>query len=706
MWTARGVFAVSEKIPTNEAAHAIEKKFVNGMCMGSEYHPDRIYKFQRKQYVVLSNSLQPDQHLTVTITKLDLQGLPKQLRNSTPCALAATYSLAPFGIKIGTVSKSEDDRMHEVHLHSLVNPTRRVVTPRLHKRPGTTSESKEEDRTCMSAQRSRPSNKSFGHQIAIQSSKANRSAAKVDLKHRSSRLIAIIKMPNRISSFKAPGTTANLQKLDEHSIGNVLTNEKMITATVNQLATSVQADEFPVRSLQIELHEPGHRHRHSAWRSSIASSSSSLMFSGKRLDTVSEVSPMASQRLPCTSMLATAYCNRLDQFCAQLQNNCSSLLSIAKVKPKPESRGYNFAIFLEDLNDDISSALTELTHLEERTTDTLSFEELLVHCDALYESNEDGIRKLELQLQQYGYAPDVLHETTYQEMRTNSHTQDEEISSHKSAATPALMNVNETSKVTPTALSYNIKNAKRDVEYSPLFGDLGDLENLESLGISATSLTALTGQDEPVSSVHPSLQKLTFVESPTNEDARISLRDAEMEDNLNTKYGSDWFPESKKKAPPPPSESDSRLISTQRNAEVCSNPLVHNKPKSEHGDGATNATPTTSTPIRDENFQSLDTKKVPSLNEISSVQYDHLPLWLKSQVSFEEVNAAVTKINELIRQRGTQGEHANQFFLDQKDVQSLELGIMALTKAEKLVTQFINGVTAYRICVQELVLPP
>lgn len=64
---------------------------------------------------------------------------------------------------------------------------------------------------------------------------------------------------------------------------------------------------------------------------------------------------------------------------------------------------------------------------------------------------------------------DVLHETTYQEMRTNSHTQDEEISSHKSAATPALMNVNETSKVTPTALSYNIKNAKRDVEYSPLY---------------------------------------------------------------------------------------------------------------------------------------------------------------------------------------------------------------------------------------------
>jgi len=74
--------------------------------------------------------------------------------------------------------------------------------------------------------------------------------------------------------------------------------------------------------------------------------------------------------------------------------------------------GDNFDIFIEDLNDDVSSALAELQQLEERTTDTLSFEELLVHCDALYKSNEDGIRKLELQLQQYGYTPGVTHMIT------------------------------------------------------------------------------------------------------------------------------------------------------------------------------------------------------------------------------------------------------------------------------------------------------
>lgn len=66
--------------------------------------------------------------------------------------------------------------------------------------------------------------------------------------------------------------------------------------------------------------------------------------------------------------------------------------------------------FLEDLNDVVSSALTELQDLEERTTDTLSFEKLLVHIDALYKSNEEGICKLELQLQQYGYTPGVLYD--------------------------------------------------------------------------------------------------------------------------------------------------------------------------------------------------------------------------------------------------------------------------------------------------------
>lgn len=69
----------------------------------------------------------------------------------------------------------------------------------------------------------------------------------------------------------------------------------------------------------------------------------------------------------------------------------------------------NCDFFLEDLKDDVSSSMAELQHLERMTTDTLSFEELLAHCTALYNWNEDGVSKLEAQLQQYGYAPGISH---------------------------------------------------------------------------------------------------------------------------------------------------------------------------------------------------------------------------------------------------------------------------------------------------------
>jgi len=41
---------------------------------------------------------------------------------------------------------------------------------------------------------------------------------------------------------------------------------------------------------------------------------------------------------------------------------------------------------------------------------------------------------------------------------------------------------------------------------------------------------------------------------------------------------------------------------------------------------------------------------------------------------YQELNSAVTKINELIKQRSMGEQHANQFVLDQEDVQALGLG--------------------------------
>lgn len=41
----------------------------------------------------------------------------------------------------------------------------------------------------------------------------------------------------------------------------------------------------------------------------------------------------------------------------------------------------------------------------------------------------------------------------------------------------------------------------------------------------------------------------------------------------------------------------------------------------------------------------------------------------------QELNGAVTKINDLIRQRSSVGQHANHFVLDQNDIPALGLGI-------------------------------
>lgn len=421
---------------------------------------------------------------------------------------------------------------------------------------------------------------------------------------------------------------------------------------------------------------------------------------------------MASQRLPSTSTLITAWCNQVNQYCSELQKSCTSLHAIVQRKPDPGSEG-NFDIFIEDLNDVVSSALAELQQLEERTTDTLSFEELIVHCDALYKSNEDGIRKLELQLQQYGYSPveapkyigEVMEDPSHKEIETDSQNSVEAISPPRSGATASSINDNEASVGTPMVPSHETRTVEKDAEYSPLFSDLGDLGNLESLGISATSLSALAGQEEPgegSGSVHPPQYKLTFAESPRREDSKISsTRAIAEEDRLKTKYGSHWNSEAEIKLPPPPSIPPTKCGSTYGNDDRHLGPVISDKFGSEYGIGTKNSAPTCTISKKDVPVQCLETKKVTLLDEVTSAQYDNAPIWIKLQVSMQEINSAVTKINELIKQRSMGEQHANQFVLDQEDVQALGLGSKAtawfLINVDKLVTQSTNGVTTYRI---------
>ncbi|KAG0578577.1 hypothetical protein KC19_4G034100, partial [Ceratodon purpureus] len=353
---------------------------------------------------------------------------------------------------------------------------------------------------------------------------------------------------------------------------------------------------------------------------------------------------MAPGKSASTLALASAWCNRLDQFLTHLHRSSTSFESIAQRKPEPETRGDNVDSFLEDLNDDVSSALLELQKLEEDKDKSIKAEELLEICDALYKSNEDGIRKLELQLQQYGYTPvevpEEIHGEPMQEGDTDSQNSVDAVSPPRSRDNLSSTNNYGASIVTPMAHSYDTRNTKRDVEYSPLFGDLGNLGSLESLGISATSLTALAGQDEPGEAVHPLQQKLSFAESPSKEEAKISSRDAEMEDNLMSKYGSHWKPEAESKHPPLSSVPVAKYGSTSGNDErhpgpSHPGPVVFNKPVSEYGNGATISLPTTTVSKKDVIVQDLETKKVAYLTEVTSAQYDISPVYVKRMVSIQ-----------------------------------------------------------------------
>jgi NAD-dependent DNA ligase len=103
--------------------------------------------------------------------------------------------------------------------------------------------------------------------------------------------------------------------------------------------------------------------------------------------------------------LATAWCNGLQSSCAHLQSSVEKLQASVTQRCVNSIPSSNFASFLEDVNDQVSSVTADVEFLEAMTTDTLSFEELLANCTELYKQTEAGISVLETQLVQYGYIP-------------------------------------------------------------------------------------------------------------------------------------------------------------------------------------------------------------------------------------------------------------------------------------------------------------
>ncbi|KAH7316172.1 hypothetical protein KP509_21G081000 [Ceratopteris richardii] len=103
----------------------------------------------------------------------------------------------------------------------------------------------------------------------------------------------------------------------------------------------------------------------------------------------------------CSDGIA-AFCNQLRSYCLQLESSCAALR--ASVNQPPSSiPSPNVASLLTTLISHVSSASQAVAKFEAKTTETVSFEELIGHSMEIYKQNEASMDALEVHLRECGY---------------------------------------------------------------------------------------------------------------------------------------------------------------------------------------------------------------------------------------------------------------------------------------------------------------
>ncbi|CAK9859747.1 unnamed protein product [Sphagnum jensenii] len=395
---------------------------------------------------------------------------------------------------------------------------------------------------------------------------------------------------------------------------------------------------------------------------------------------------------PSAASLATAWSNGLLSSCVHLQSSVEKLQASVTQRCVNSIPSSNFASFLEDVNDQVSSVTADVEFLEAMTTDTLSFEELLANCTELYKQTEAGISVLETQLVQYGYIPVKAEAPRFKlEMLEEGLLHQGKVSQNLDESSPTKVTTfcplpTEDSAATPLPLPFALSsksNAKED------FGDLSPLSklSLEELGISATSLSALASSDSPGdgSPLTTAPEHKPCIETQADED----------KSNLSTSLT-------------PSNPSWTQSVNEPKNLAAASS-----LPRLAFAEDETERLPAacvSSSPVAFQNTKEgiVESRTVSNLRLLEPVecgQFDKAPDFLISQVSLKDLNDAVTMINKIMvaKQENAELDHA---ILNQEDVKLLgpELKVrpilLLLVRLNKIVRDYSHGPTRYRACVQ------
>ncbi|KAI9122305.1 hypothetical protein K1719_006994 [Acacia pycnantha] len=120
----------------------------------------------------------------------------------------------------------------------------------------------------------------------------------------------------------------------------------------------------------------------------------------------------------------SSFCSTLASFCNHLQSSCDALKESLDRRPIPLDSASS--TFVQCLNRRISSASSDLELLDSMSFGTVSFEEVLGHCNELYKKNQSDLFELEESLRGHGYIPfpDIDDEDEIHDISTSNELSD------------------------------------------------------------------------------------------------------------------------------------------------------------------------------------------------------------------------------------------------------------------------------------------
>eukprot|EP01018_Ginkgo_biloba_P010504 Gb_14097 [translate_table: standard] len=340
---------------------------------------------------------------------------------------------------------------------------------------------------------------------------------------------------------------------------------------------------------------------------------------------------------------------------------CNNLKASMHQRPIPLDSTFNS--FLEGLNRRVASTNKQVEALESMSIDTISFQELLGHCNELYKQNDTALAVLEDQLKKYGYEPEEIDssgEPSPSEATSPRPDRVSEMEAHLNRSfasqTQARTPNYKTSTPAPSYLSFTPASV-RDSGINAIQDDsmFEDSLSLQDLGLSDACLATLAGEAKG-GSYSPDYD---MPKQPSQENKYL-VKEMSFE---------------QPDVPDFPSNSYSKKDSYE-------NSFAQDLPEIETSVGGT---------------------AVDSILHVSKADYDKAPSWLKGLASWEDLDDATGKINSILSKRAKQASGKSPELFDQDDLEPIGLGpkvkayLLLLVRMNHLTIEHQTGATMYRV---------